>query len=64
MLIVHLTEQIITIKQLYVHQRNTVSDKSNIKKNSNFFLNTICIKTRVNNLQSCDCHFVNQLLEK
>lgn len=35
MLIVHLTEQIITINQLYVHQRNTVSDKSNIKKNCN-----------------------------
>lgn len=35
-LIVHLTEQIITINQLYVHQRNTVSDKSNIKKNCNF----------------------------
>lgn len=26
--------------------------------------NTTCIKTRVNNLQSCDCHFVYQLLEK
>lgn len=35
MLIVHLTEQIITINQLYVHQRNTVSDKSNINKNCN-----------------------------
>lgn len=31
----HLTEQIITINQLYVHQRNTVSDKSNINKNCN-----------------------------
>lgn len=65
MLIVHLTEQIITINQLYVHQRNTVSDKSNIKKIAIFFFkNTTCIKTRVNNLQSCDCHFVYQLLEK
>lgn len=34
------------------------------KKIAIFFLNTICIKTRVNNLQSCDCHFVYQLLEK
>lgn len=67
MLIVHLTEQIIlTINQLYVHQRNTVTDKSNILKNCNFLKkkNTTCIKTRVNNLQSCDCHFVYQLLEK
>lgn len=36
-----------------------------LKKIAIFFLkkNTTCIKTRVNNLQSCDCHFVYQLLE-